>query len=542
MIVHTVHKLPSLLPPQRRVVALGRFDGVHLGHRAVITAASTLLRPAPHTDVLSVFTLASMSKGDDLCDREGFLRCLKEAGADELIEMDFALARTLSPAAFVTMFLRDTLHATAVVCGFNFRFGKDRSGDTELLRLLCAREGIAVKIVPAVMYEGEPISSSRIRRCLKEGDILNANRMLGHLFTLRFPVVCGQRLGRKLGFPTINQLLPPSFIRPRFGVYASAVLVDGKITWGVTNIGIHPTVGKTEPVAETWIPAFSGNLYGQCVPVTPVCFLREEQTFPSLQALTDQIRKDGEDARHVIEGDRSLPLVKAAMPRRNLRAVLFDFDDTLQDRRQAFYAYARWFIGRYFPSWPTDKQEAEALRMMRENNGGYKRDGSPLNYPQFFAETAARLGAEALPDVPTIQRDYARIFPQYTHPFPDAVHTLTALKQKGFLVGVITNGNPVIQSRKLDHSGLRPLLDITVISGNEGIRKPSAEIFRRTAAYLGVDPTACLYVGDHPVNDIHGAKSAGMRCVYLDAFYEKACLDTPCIHSLSELLSLLSLD
>ena len=533
MLVHTVHELPSSLPLQSRVVALGRFDGVHLGHRAVITAASTHLRPAPHTDVLSVFTLSGMAKEDDLCDREGFLRHLKEAGADELIEMDFALARTLSPEAFVHAFLRDTLHATAVVCGFNFRFGTDRSGDTDTLKALCAQAGIAVQVVPAVRYRDEPISSSRIRRCLKEGNVLQANRMLGYPFTLRFPVVSGQRLGRKLGFPTINQRLPSTFIRPRFGVYASAVVVDGKVTWGVTNIGIHPTVGKTEPVAETGTPAFSGNLYGQCVPVTPVCFLREEHTFSSLDELTAQVRQDGEDARHAIQGD-ALP--HAAIPRRCRRAVLFDFDDTLQDRHLAFLAYARWLTARYFPAWPSERQEAEAQRMMRENNGGYKADGTPLNYPRFFAETAQRLGADALPDVPTLQRDYARIFPQHTHPFSDAAAVLTALKARGFLVGVITNGNPVIQSRKLDHSGLRPLLDITVISGCEGVRKPDPEIFRRTAAYLGVDPAACVYVGDHPTNDVYGAKSAGMRYVYLDAFEEHACADTPRVTSLTELL------
>ena len=109
--------------------------------------------------------------------------------------------------------------------------------------------------------------------------------MLGRPFTIDFGVVGGQHLGRLLGTPTINQPLPPHFVRPRFGVYASSVEVDGKVTHGVTNIGVRPTVGSDAPLAETWIPLFSGNLYGKNVPVSLVSFLRPETKFASIDDL-----------------------------------------------------------------------------------------------------------------------------------------------------------------------------------------------------------------------------------------------------------------
>lgn len=545
MEIRHIHTLPCDLPAARRVVALGRFDGVHLGHRAVITAAASLLRP-PQADespvLLSVFTLRGAFSTPRLCDDEERYRQLAFTGADELLETDFEAVRQLSPEDFVTDFLRDTLGATAVVCGFNFRFGNRAAGSAADLCRLCEAQGIAVRVVEPVADEtGGVISASRIRETLTAGAVAEASHLLGYPFTLRFPVVRGQRLGHTLGFPTINQPLPKDYIHPRFGVYASAVTVNGHVTWGVTNIGTHPTVGESVPTAETWIPEFSGDLYGQTVPVTPVKFLREETAFSSVEALAAQVRQDAVAAKRAVCGEDSSALAPAYYNGHPIKAVFFDFDDTLQNRYAAFLSYARRLMDAYFPQLSAAERETRAQWLLRENNGGYAADGSSLDYSAFFERIATRWEPGALPGGEVLQKSYAYLFSSQTRLFPDAVSTLRALREHGILVGIITNGGAVMQLQKLDHSGLRPLLDVTVVSGVQGVHKPDPEIFRRAAAYAGVAPAQCIYVGDHPVNDIQGATAAGMHPVYLDAFEKHAVSAVPRITAPGELLSLLGI-
>lgn len=533
MTEYTLTALPATLPGDGRVVALGLFDGVHLGHRAVMTAATDLLDPAAGRSRLSVFTLTGLAKGMRLTEAEEERRRLSLAGVDEVIAVAFAAIRNLSPAAFVTDFLRDTLHASAVVCGEDFRFGKDRAGDAAALKTLCEALSIAVRVVPPVTEAGEPVSTSRIRRCLEEGQIVTANRLLGDPFTLRFPVTEGQKLGHTLGFPTLNQVLPPDFVRPRFGVYASLAEIAGHRWLGVTNIGVHPTVGETSPVAETWLPDFSGDLYGKTVPVTLLRFLRPEQKFASLSALETQVKADGAAARQAVFGD---PASK------EIKAVFFDFDDTLQDRHAAFLAYARWFMRRYFPTLPEKERERRAAWLLKANNGGYGADGTALDYPAFFHDLTTRwTDGVAMPDGMALLREYRRRFPACTRLFPDTVETIRTLRSAGLTVGVITNGDAVMQMQKLDYSGLRTLLDVTVVSGVFEVHKPDRRLYELAAALAGAAPAQCLMVGDHPVNDIAGARNAGMHTAYLDAFEARAAVEGPRIERPSEVLSLLGL-
>lgn len=491
------------IPRTPRAIALGVFDGVHIGHRAVISRAVGMEGTSP-----AVFTFSQtpweLPKSDawELVSPQGKLAAMASLGVAEIFEADFEQIRGLSPEEFVREILHETLHARRVCCGFNYRFGKDCAGDADMLVELCARWDIEAIVVGAILVDGEPVSASRIRRYIEQGEVQEAARMLGRPFTIDFEVVGGQHLGRLLGTPTINQPLPPHFVRPRFGVYASSVEVDGKVTHGVTNIGVRPTVGADAPLAETWIPLFSGDLYGKNVPVSLVSFLRPETKFASIDDLQKQIIKDEKVARRAVMGDAE----------EGLRAILFDFDDTLQNRPKAFLQYCDFFLNKYFPSLSSAEKRARAEEMLRRNNGGY------VNYIDYFLTLMEDWNWTSAPPVGDIYREFQFRFPEYSALFDDTFPVLTELRRRGYLLGIITNGPSVLQNRKLDVSGLRPYVDIAVVSGDEWIHKPDPEIFRRTAARLGVACQSCMYVGDHPVNDIQGARNAGMRPVYINAY------------------------
>ena len=482
-----------------RALALGVFEGLHIGHRAVICQA------AGREDLTAAILTFSghLPKGEGgvlmLPDRR--IRLLENMGIAEQFILDFEAIRDLSPEEFVRDILRNRLDARLVACGFNYRFGKDGAGTVETLRRLGQEYGIQVVSVPAVEVEGKPVSTSRIRRCLEAGNMALANRLLGMPFTLDFEVVHGRQLGRELGTPTINQPLPAGFIQPRFGVYASAVEVEGRVTYGVTNIGVKPTVGAEAPLAETWIPEYEGDLYGQRIRVSPLRFLREEKTFASIAQLKEQIHRDGDTARREILGEPADDT--------GLQAVLFDFDDTLQDREKAFSQYACYFLNRYFPRLEPAVREERLRQMLRLQNGGY------VDYVEYFRSLKERWDWRDGPSPEELTTQCRYHFSRYTSLYPETVEVLKECRRRGWKTGIVTNGPSLLQNRKLDFSGLRPLLDVVVVSGDEGIHKPDPEIFRRAAARLGTAPTACVYVGDHPVNDVQGALAAGMTPVYI---------------------------
>lgn len=508
-------------PEAPRAVALGFFDGIHLGHRAVLQRT---LEEAGEAYIPAAFTFDTLPKVEPtgrLMDDTDTDAQLERLGLAELIVAPFEALRDLSPEAFVRNVLCEALGARVVVCGYNYRFGKNGAGDAQQLMTLGAQCGMQVTVLPPVLADGEPISSTRIRAAVQRGDLLTANRLLGHPFTIHAPVIGGQQLGRTLGTPTINQPLSPKLVLPAFGVYASAVQVAGGVTYGVTNIGVKPTVGGTAPLAETWIPAFEGDLYGQEVPVTPVQFLRPEQRFPSVEALREQIKADGDAVRRLFAGEDEAPA----------RAVLFDFDDTLQDRPAAFLAFSRHFVKRHFPHLPASEQEARALTMAQLNGSGY------VEYHRFLDEVKSAFDWQDAPDNETLLAQVQREFPLFTTLLPGVAEGLCTLRRRGWRLGVITNGRSLMQNKKMDVSGLRPLLDIVVVSGDERIHKPDPELFRRAAARLGVACSRCVFVGDHPVNDIEGAVAAGMRPVFIQAsgkFPHPA--GVPLVRSMAELV------
>ena len=286
-------------------VALGLFDGVHRGHQSVIRAAvsESTLTPA-------VFTFQFDQK--DLITKPHFARILspalkvrklEELGVQVMFEPLFSSIMSMEPESFFNGILRNFMHAGAIFCGDDFHFGKGASGDTALLQRYCKDAGIRFEVVPPLLDDGAPVSSTRIRAALREGDIPLANRLLGYPYMTDGVVVHGRHLGRKLGFPTINQLFSPEDLIPRFGVYATIAEIDGKRYVGATDIGVKPSVGEGyAPAAETYILDFDGDLYGKNITLSYYAFLRGEKKFASLAELTETVLYNAQQAKELLGG------------------------------------------------------------------------------------------------------------------------------------------------------------------------------------------------------------------------------------------------
>lgn len=276
-------------------LALGAFDGLHRGHMAVIKAACGAEGLVP-----GVFTFASAPKGAPaLLTPEDKLLLLEKAGIRQVCQVDFASLCHMEAERFVREVLFQRLHAVRLCCGEDFRFGRGAAGNTSLLAALCKESGVALEILPPVREKGKKISSTLIRAAVEQGDIPLANRLLGRPFGFSLPVIHGNHIGHSLGTPTINQALPEGFIQPRFGVYAAWCQVEEAFHCGVANIGVKPTVGSERVLAETWMPHFSGDLYGKAVRLFLLEFLRPERKFPSLEALKAEILENARQAQAV---------------------------------------------------------------------------------------------------------------------------------------------------------------------------------------------------------------------------------------------------
>ena len=534
----TIYRLPTdtdRIPAVGRTIALGLFDGMHIGHRAVVAEAIRAGRGNCAVYTFSPSTLYTKGNLRRIKTDTQQAAILARMGVTEVFETDFASVCDLTPEQFVEDILKNTLRATTVTCGFNYRFGKGGIGDAALLERLCAVRGIAVKVVPAVQSDGQSVSSTAVRAALADGDMATVRRMLNRAYYLDLPVEQGQHLGRRLGMPTVNQVLPTDLALPRFGVYASCIEFDGRVHYGVTNIGVRPTVGADTPLAETWIDGFNGDLYGQTVCVYPVKFLRDERAFGSLDALKMQIEQDVTDARAVFHGNSDAAV----------KAVLFDFDDTLHLRDHAFRMACHLFLYKHYPTIREEEHAARFEEMVRFDDYGYRR---PLSYADYIKKYLNEWEPTDADPADALQEFFVD-FADNSVLLDDAVDTLCELRRRGYRIGVITNGYSFTQDHKVGFAGLRPYVDLILVEETERIGKPHAEIFRRAAARLGVPCEACLFVGDHPINDVGGARAAGMTAVRIDygfaanhPIYEQLVPPEVLeIHRLNELLELPSL-
>lgn len=290
---------------QKIIYALGFFDGVHLGHQALLKACRELADQngckagvvtfTSHPDALVSGTAPILLSTSD--DRQ---RLLTVYGMDVVVELPFD--KTLMTTHW-SVFLNSLVAkgAAGFVCGDDFRFGAGGLGTAKKLAAYCEKRQLSYAVVPEQIMDGERISSTRIRELLENGQLEQANRLLGHPHFLTGKVQTGKQLGRTIGIPTANLALPEGVLAPKFGVYACKVAVDGTVYTAVTNIGTRPTVNGTGVTVESYLLNFDGDLYEKELTVVFCHFLRPEQKFNSLAELKAEIQKNVQQTRNFFE-------------------------------------------------------------------------------------------------------------------------------------------------------------------------------------------------------------------------------------------------
>jgi len=291
-------------------IALGNFDGLHAGHRAVIESAREAARrlkaklgvatfePPPRRYFqpdAPPFRLMTPRRRELALDALGIAET-------HLLRFDASMA-AMTDREFCEKVLRDDIGAASVSVGFDFRFGKNRMGDAESLKRVGKELGFEVKIVAEVASEGEKVSSSRIREAIERGDVVEAGRALGGYWIVDAIVEHGEKRGRSLGFPTANMKLG-EIVHPAHGVYAVWAREDSEKAWrpGVANFGRTPTTGIRDPLLEVVMFDFDGDLYGKRVHTAFAKYLRAEQKFSGIDELVVAMKKDAADARAVLAG------------------------------------------------------------------------------------------------------------------------------------------------------------------------------------------------------------------------------------------------
>ncbi len=294
-----INRYPFELKQQPRVVALGYFDGLHIGHRALLCemrnrARKDGLKPAVFTfDQHPSSIFRSDYRGLILQPKER-LRRLEEAGVEDLVLAPLIPnVYNLSPETFFAEVLCEQLCAQVLICGTDFTFGQGAKGDITLLRQLCTDKQLELVVVPDVELLGQKVSSTQIRELLQAGEMELVNQALGADYCLWGTVIHGQQLGRKLGFPTVNLKLDTDLLRPKFGVYASVVYWQNQVMPAVSSLGIRPTVSDAKQVLlESHIYHQQLNLYGEEICVRLLKFIRPELTFATVAELKEQVDTD----------------------------------------------------------------------------------------------------------------------------------------------------------------------------------------------------------------------------------------------------------
>ena len=289
----------------KRVFALGFFDGVHMGHQALLRECCALAEALDCQAAAitfdrhpqSLFTAEPPALISTATDRKLLLR---RCGIGPVYT--FPVTEEVMSTPWQD-FLQELLDfgAAGFVCGYDFRFGHQGRGNSENLQKFCAARGLPCVIVPEQTRNGKRISSSLIRDLIEIGHMESAMEYLGHPHILTGSVLHGQKLGRKLGVPTANLVIPHGIVVPKFGVYACRANIDGRSYPAVANVGTRPTVSGSGITVEPWILDFEGDLYGKTITVEFFRFLREETKFPDLSALQQQILSDAQETRRYFE-------------------------------------------------------------------------------------------------------------------------------------------------------------------------------------------------------------------------------------------------
>ena len=288
---------------EKTIFALGFFDGVHIGHAALLKTCQELASESgcrggvvtfsSHPDTLVLGKTPRLINTPR--DRERLLR--EQFGMETVVTLPFDRQMLECPwDAFLNMLCRD-YGAAGFVCGEDFCFGAGGMGNAGRMIIYCRSAGLPWAVVPEQTLDGIRISSTYIRDQIESGDMATAVKFLGHPHILTGQVIHGQHLGTTLGIPTANLRLPPELAVPAFGVYTCRCIIDGKAYPAVTNVGIRPTVGGQDVTVEPWILDYRGDLYGREITLEFYRFLRPEQKFPDLQALKAEILQNAAQAR-----------------------------------------------------------------------------------------------------------------------------------------------------------------------------------------------------------------------------------------------------
>lgn len=291
--------------------AIGKFDGLHVGHQKLLAGifgkkreglASCIFTFDPPPEVFF-----GKRAGKELTTREEKRIFFEKMGVDYLIEFPLTKKTAATPPEeFVRKILTKQMQTRFVAAGTDLSFGKNGAGNSELLQKMQAECGFDVKIIDKVCINGREVSSTYVREAVMDGNMELAEELLGEPFTVFGEIVHGNRLGRTIGMPTINQLPPENKLLPPFGVYYSEVEIEGKIYKGITNIGRKPTVNRGETIGvETFLYNFNQDVYGDLAQVRLFSFKRPEQKFADIESLKNQMKADIEAGFHYQHGIRA---------------------------------------------------------------------------------------------------------------------------------------------------------------------------------------------------------------------------------------------
>lgn len=279
-------------------VAIGKFDGVHIGHQKLL---EHILKQKQSGKIAVVFTFDSppgvFFSGQalqELTTREEKRRLFQSMGIDLLIEFPLTKETAqIEPEDFLKDILQSQLHLSYIAAGADVSFGRNGAGDAKVLMEYGKKLGYQVEIIDKIMIDGQIVNSSYIREELKEGNVENVNKLLGRNYCIQGKVVHGIRLGRKMGVPTLNLELPEGKLLPRNGVYYSRVMVDNHVYKGITNVGLNPSVQREKNLnVETFLFDFTGEIYDKEVAVELLKYKRPEIRFDSITLLQEQLEKD----------------------------------------------------------------------------------------------------------------------------------------------------------------------------------------------------------------------------------------------------------
>lgn len=284
-------------------IAIGVFDGVHIGHRTLIQRTAERAAKwggralAATFDPLPIQALAPGAPPSALSDVDERVRLLHEAGANDVVVFGFTKDfAALAPEEFVRR-LAGAGELRRILVGGDFQFGRDRAGDVRTLQGAGQRHGFDVEVVEPVKQDGEIVSSTRIRNALLAGDVESAARLLGRPYAVSGTVVHGAKRGRALGFPTVNLAVPTQRLLPRDGIYAMTVRVRDTDVAAAASLGVRPTFGSGDRTLEAYLLDWGGDVYGDRIVAAFIKRLRDELRFASAAELSDQIARDVEDTR-----------------------------------------------------------------------------------------------------------------------------------------------------------------------------------------------------------------------------------------------------